>query len=264
MRKILLALMITLVTFGMLVTDAEAKRFGGGRSFGMTRNTSNFSTNSYRPSAAPAAAAAAKPASRWLGPLAGLAIGGLLGSLFMSHGLGSGLLSWLLIGGAIFLVWRLFANRVAQPVTQPNMQQNRTFNAEPIYQANTTNTNSRPLGFDDASFLRNAKSLYLRLQAAYDSKNLADLREFTAPEVFAEIQLQLHERGNETNVTEVVSLDAQLLDVSNENGTEVASTLFSGMISEEQGAAPVAIKEIWHFRQDGMNNSWVVAGIQQV
>ncbi len=49
--------------------DANAKRFGGGKSAG-----------------AAGAAAKAGGASRWLGPLAGIAAGGLLASMFMGGG----------------------------------------------------------------------------------------------------------------------------------------------------------------------------------
>ncbi|NNG64178.1 hypothetical protein HKD51_21635, partial [Pseudomonas fragi] len=67
--------------------DANAKRFGGGKSFG---SAPSHQTRQAAPAAAaPAAAGAAAKAggaSRWLGPLAGLAAGGLLASMFMGGG----------------------------------------------------------------------------------------------------------------------------------------------------------------------------------
>ena len=77
--------------------DANAKRFGGGKSSGAapTHQTSQMAPSAggmggaaATAGAAGAAGAAAKAggASRWLGPLAGIAAGGLLASMFMGDG----------------------------------------------------------------------------------------------------------------------------------------------------------------------------------
>ena len=94
-------------------------------------------------------------------------------------------------------------------------------------------------------------------------KDLNDLREFTAPEVFAEIQLQLQERGEEINKTEVVSLNAELLDVTSESPFTIASVKFSGMIREMVNAPAELFSEVWHFRKENNKNNWLVAGVQQ-
>ena len=88
--------------------------------------------------------------------------------------------------------------------------------------------------FVETDFLRDAKTKFIRLQAAYDQKNLADIKEFTSPEVLAEIQMQFQERENASNDTEVVSLEAELLDVSNEGNLLTASVRFSGRIKENR------------------------------
>ena len=46
-------------------------------------------------------------------------------------------------------------------------------------------------GFDAPAFERQAKLNFIRLQAASDSGNLEDIRQFTTPEVFAELSLSL-------------------------------------------------------------------------
>jgi predicted lipid-binding transport protein (Tim44 family) len=269
MNKFFLSLLISIIAFSLIMTDAEARRFGGGKSFGMQRTASSFSSANSASRFQPAQAATkpASGASRWLGPLAGLAIGGLIGSLFMGHGLGTGILSWLLIGGAIFLVWTLIRSRL-QPATQTmsNMGFQQT---NPQQNYNTAPLNSTPYqtaaipGFDEAEFLRLTKSLFIRLQTAYDNKNLSDIREFTTPEVFAEIQLQIQERGAASNVTEVVSINSELLDAASEHRATIATARFTGLIREEAGAEPTSIKEIWHFRKDDFKPNWAVAGIQQ-
>ena len=86
--------------------------------------------------------------------------------------------------------------------------------------------------------------------------------EFTAPDVFAEIKMQLDERGNEPNITETSDLAAELLDVSKQAQGTMASVRFTGFIKENNDPK-IKLDEIWHFRQFGNNNAWAVAGIQQ-
>src|SRR3974390_494352 len=120
MRKLLIALFVSLLTFNFFIVDAHAKRFGGGKSFGSYRQM-NKPSSSYNPSSnysrassfqqTPKPAATASSGRKWLGPLAGLAVGGLLAALFMGHGIGSGLLLWLLIGLIAFFIINLIRSR---------------------------------------------------------------------------------------------------------------------------------------------------------
>src|SRR5436305_3860132 len=121
--KKLMMVMAALLSLGLLVQEADAKRLGGGSSVGRQR-----STITQPPAKAPAqqapSAAPATPAqqpsgmSRWLGPLAGLAIGAGLASLFFHNGLGGALAGMLLIGaiviGVMFLLRLLRGGSAAQ------------------------------------------------------------------------------------------------------------------------------------------------------
>ncbi|HWU84359.1 MAG TPA: Tim44-like domain-containing protein, partial [Rhodocyclaceae bacterium] len=121
-----------------------------------------------------------------------------------------------------------------------------------------------PPGFDAPAFLRQAKLNFVRMQAANDRGDMADIKNFTGPELFAEIQMQYEERGRSAQQTDVVQLDADLLDVSIEGSNEVASVRFSGQIRESAETAPARFDEVWHLLRprDG-SRGWVVAGIQQ-
>lgn len=248
MRTFILYLLITTLTFGCVVNEASAKRFGGGRSFGVQRSQSSFFS-----SHSPQKKSFGQQVNtrKWGGVLGGLLVGGLLASLFMGHGLGAGLLSWLVIGAiAIFFVG--FFRKKMQP------------DLRPAY-ANAFNENhvtEYPAGFKPDAFLRDAKVMFIRLQAAYDQKNKQDLSAFTAPEVFAEIEMQLTERGDESNTTEVIHLNAELLDVSKQADSMMASVHFTGSIKENNDPI-IQLDEIWHFRQFIGNKNWVVGGIQQ-
>lgn len=265
MRKLFSLLFALFLIAGLIFHDAEARRFGGGRSFGMQRSASSFSR--VQP-AIPQIPKQASPASRWLGPLAGLAAGGLLSYLLMGHGLGTGMLSWLALAAIGLLIWNFIRNRMQPAAQLSQYDQYRANTMRDTYSPFTSHAaanqaNHLPVGFDPVVFLRDAKVQFMRLQAAYDSKNLNDLRQFTVPEVFAEIQMQLQERGNEVNQTEVVTLNAELLDVENEFQATIASVHFSGLIRENPSNPAVPFNETWHFKKEGAQSNWLVAGVQQ-
>ncbi|WP_392538788.1 Tim44 domain-containing protein [Legionella sp. 227] len=271
MRTFISYLLIALFSFGLLVNEASAKRFGSGRSFGIQRSQNAlFSQNKVQKSSV--MGQSTKNPSRWGGLLSGLLIGGLLTSLFMGHGLTSGILSWIIVGAIIFFIVGFFRKRM-QPGFQSGQSQSNSFNQNPFSNfTQSFNSSSAggygdngvaeyPAGFVPEAFLREAKVTFNRLQAAYDQKNLQDMSDFTAPEVFAEIKMQLDERGDAPNKTEVIRLDAELLDVSRQSNSLIASVRFTGTIKEND--EPSQLDEIWHFRQFPNNPQWVVGGIQQ-
>lgn len=120
-----------------------------------------------------------------------------------------------------------------------------------------------PADFDTEAFLRNAKVHYVRLQAAWDAGNLDDIREFTTPEMFAEIKMDLSERGEAVNKTDVVTLDAQLLGIETTPAQHIASVRFSGMIRENAGEAAQPFGEVWNLAKSASGGGWLLAGIQQ-
>jgi predicted lipid-binding transport protein (Tim44 family) len=95
-----------------------------------------------------------------------------------------------------------------------------------------------PAAFDSEGFARTAKMIFIRLQAANDTADLDDLRRFTTPELFASLRLDIQERGDATQHTDVVRVDTEVLDVVNESDRQIVSVRFHGEVIEEKGAAP--------------------------
>lgn len=121
-----------------------------------------------------------------------------------------------------------------------------------------------PEGFDLPAFERVAKMIFIRLQAANDKGDLDDLRQFTTPEMFAAIRLDLQERGPAGQTTDVEKVDAQVVDYAAEDGKQIVSVRFQGLISEEAGVASVPFDEVWHLvKPEGDSGAWAIAGIQQ-
>ncbi len=121
-----------------------------------------------------------------------------------------------------------------------------------------------PAAFDSEGFARIAKMIFIRLQAANDAKNLDDLRQFTTPEMFAALKMDLLERGDEAQETEVKKVDAQVLDVGSDGGQQIVSVRFTGDLVEERGGPVVAFDQVWHLvKPEDDSRSWAIAGIEQ-
>jgi predicted lipid-binding transport protein (Tim44 family) len=120
-----------------------------------------------------------------------------------------------------------------------------------------------PAAFDSEGFARTAKLIFIRLQAANDAADLDDLRRFTTPEMFATVRLEIQERGAVPQQTDVLAVDAQVLDVANEVERQIVSVRFHGRVVEEKGAAPTDFDEIWHLVKPlDDSRGWAIAGIE--
>lgn len=122
-----------------------------------------------------------------------------------------------------------------------------------------------PAAFDAEGFARTAKMIFIRLQAAHDTADLDDLKRFTTPELFASLRLDIQERGTEPQHTDVLKVEAEVLDVANEAERQIVSVRFHGQVVEEKGGAPVDFNEVWHLvKPHDDSRSWAIAGIEQM
>jgi predicted lipid-binding transport protein (Tim44 family) len=249
------------------------------------------------PAAAPAPAPAApapvaKKPSPWKGILGGALLGLGLGALLSHFGLGgamasaiSSILMIALIGGVIFFIVGML-RRKSQPALQPafsgfngggsstpeigsglNQQQAAAFEpAQPVAAPQVAHTPwGVPADFDTPGFLRAAKSNYIRLQAAWDKADVEDIRTFTTPEVFAELRMQIQERGAQAEYTDVVAIEAELLGIENDGKDMLASVKFWGKMKPAADALPEPFQEVWNLVKPlNGNTGWMLAGIQQL
>lgn len=120
-----------------------------------------------------------------------------------------------------------------------------------------------PPGFDLPAFLREARLSFVRLQSANDRADIADLREFTTPQMFAALALEIQQQQQGEPANEVMALDAQLLDLSVEHDQALASVRFHGSAREGQGPA-MPFTEVWHVRKhlSDPRSTWLLDGIQ--
>ena len=286
MNKILVAVFALFLTLGLGAGEAEAARMGGGKSFGMQRQSiaprpATPARQAAAPAPAnPAGAAAATPKRNWMGPIAGLAAGLGIAALLSHFGMGAGVANFLMIAllamAAVFVFKWLFRRSTAAAQPANSMQYAGAGHSAPPSPGGVTQFGSSapvieptirniPESFDTEGFLRIAKLNFVRLQASNDAKSLDDIREFVSPELYAEIKLQMDERGNAPQQTDVVTLNAELLDVTTEANRHIASVHFSGMIRETTGATAEPFNEVWNLSKPvDDSKGWIIAGIQQV
>lgn len=255
--------------------------------------------------AAAAPAAAPKPSSPWKGILGGALLGLGLGALLSHFGLGGAAASMIasilmiaLLAMAALFIFRMLKRKdtpanspfegLAKPVAagagatpeigsglqrtayQPAQQPSAFQPSQPpLAPASQPAAAAAPWGvpadFDTAGFLRHAKSSFIRMQAAWDKADFNDLREFTTPEVFAELKMQIQERGGVADFTDVVSIDAELLGIETLANEYMASVKFTGMIKTAPNAPAEPFTEVWNMTKpvDG-SSGWLLAGIQQL
>jgi predicted lipid-binding transport protein (Tim44 family) len=289
MKRILLGLIAVFMGMTLVAADAGAAKLGGSRSMGTQRNITSApqatpprQAQQAAPATPPAAAPQPQSAlSRWAPMLGGLAIGGLLGSMFGGGGfggaIGSMLMMALLAFAVIFVIRLLMRGRTSpqaapaggpmqysglgnETVAAPPPSQSAGFEAQPARVAANI-----PAGFDVEGFLRQAKLSYIRMQTANDSGNLAEVREFTTPEMYEPLKADIEARGGAKQFTDVVTLNADLLEVVTEGDKHWASVRFSGLVREIPGQAPASFEEVWNLAKpaDG-STGWLLAGIQQM
>ncbi len=294
---------VILAVFMLLFTSldlAQAARLGGGRSTG---NRQSFSQSVRPDMGAPSGAFGSQQSSRpsqsypggptnptgsfsrpgWGGMLGGLLVGGLLGSMLFGGGGahmggGPGLLDLLLIGGGLYLLFRFLRGRRTATATGPTMA--RTYNVEPQQPtaagsgwdslssapAQPQAGPATPAGFDTADFLSGAKTLYSRLQRSWSARDLNDIAAFSTPAFMEDVRRQAAEDPNPTP-TDVLLVDAKLLEVRQQGPLTIASAYFDTLLREDPKAdRPQQAREVWHFvrREDTPHDTWRLDAIQQL
>jgi predicted lipid-binding transport protein (Tim44 family) len=265
--------------------DANAKRFGGGQSFGAAPSHQTRQASPSAPAASPSAAgrppAAAGGASRWLGPLAGLAAGGLLASMFMGGGFqGMQFFDILIMAVIAFLIFRFIAARrrkqqegaqmagagspyqreVFEQPAQP--AQNSIFGsgspapARPVINA--------PAWFNEENFVAAARAHFQSLQQHWDANEMDKISEFVTPQMLQFLKQERASLGDGFQSTFIDDLHVQLDGVDDRADKTIATLTFSGVSKNSRFDQGEVFSESWNMeRAVGENQPWLVAGIRQ-
>ena len=296
MKSLLLALSFAVLCAGLAPVTADARRIGGGGSSGMQRSmpartpppATPAKPAQAVPTPPPGAAPAAAPKRSWMGPIAGLAAGLGIAALMSHLGMGAAFgntIMLVLLALAAFVAIRFVMARFARSPSSGSMATPNGLQfagdapaaaaSGPGWSATSPSAallppvaaagaSALPAGFDAAGFERVAKMIFIRMQTANDSADLNDLRTFTTPELFASLRIDLLDRGEAKQQTDVVKVEARVLEFAEEAERQIVSVRFEGLIRETAGAEPAPFDEVWHLvKPSDDSRAWAIAGIQQ-
>jgi len=219
-----------------------------------------------------------------MGALGGLAMGGLLGAMFFGGAFsGINMMDILVIAAIGFGVMWWFRRKAQgfaqQPVGQPAgaASGHHPYSAEPEQAmqgsgSGSSGTMERPT-LDEEVFLNAARSIFVRMQAAWDKQDMEEIHRFCRPEVAEHIGQEFESQKQQRNQTEVITLEAQLLESWIESGREWAAVSFHAMMKEQtlDSTGTVVedtnqrITEVWTFNHDSNSDdpTWYLTGIAQ-
>lgn len=281
MHKLFVVSIMTMVSLALFAPDeADARRFGSGRSLGKSYDYSRQAAPRV-PQGAPSGRQAtgtspshATGASRWLGPLAGLAAGGLLATLLFGDAFeGLQALDFLMLALLVFggvMLFKAMRRRPAAPTHRyAAAGPSGSFRVPEIGEALAggaagTEPVSPPPWFNADEFIAGAKAHFMRLQEAWDQGDMEAIREYCTPELFGELTRERTALPGQQH-TEVVELDVQFLGVAYEADKVFVGVRFVGLVKEDEGGHPQPFDETWHVQHaaDTSTGDWHVAGIQQ-
>jgi predicted lipid-binding transport protein (Tim44 family) len=302
----ILIVLLTLVTLAAVGGEAWARAGSGGsrgsRSYSAPAQPAPMSpaspsTPSRAPSAPMSPAPRPSPFGGIMGMLGGFMIGGLLGSLLFGGlggggGFGIGLFDVLLIGGGLFLLFRLMRSRRQEPAyagapgyaggtrswDAPTVS---TAVAEPSpvvddLERGLGHVRQMDPGFDAAALAADAAQVFRAVQTAISAADLAPIRSRLSPEMLASLEAQCGElrRAGRANRIERIQIErAEVTEAWQERGQDFVTVLLAGSLIDytvdATGAVvagsrngPDRFEEFWTFTRPVGPNAWTLTAIQ--
>ena len=310
-RAFLLMFGLSLVSLLLLDTASVWARATSGGSRG-SRSSSSPMSPSTTPSSPsrvttppPATSQPQQPVQRpgmfggFMGGLAGFALGGLLGSMLFGgmgggFGGGIGLLELVLIGGAIFLVFRMLRSR-GQSRPEPAYAGASSYGSAGqgwstggggavMETPSSPSDLDRGIGhirgmdasFDPDAFAEWAKAAFIDVQAGIVKRDLTGVQDRLTPQEFGRLQAQCDQlRGaRRTNRIERAQFGrAEVSEAWQESGQDWVTVYFAVSLVDytvddatgavvEGATTPVDVQEYWTFTRPVGPNPWRLSAIQ--
>ncbi len=292
--KNLWAVMAILFAFTFTIAEAEAKKFGGSKSFGKSfktapakKPTADNNANASQPANAQKSAASSKKGMLG-GLLGGLLVGGLIGSLLGGAFEGIQFMDILILGLIAFVAYKLFkgmarskASSLARPAYagsnneqfRSNEQDNEPATSQPSFggtQGRTENQSDEeevpldlPPNFDVNGFLTGSCEHYRTLQNAWNTSDFDIIAEYTSPTLGEELIAERKQLTGEQH-TEIMFIDASLVRAHQVFGTAQVSIKFEGRYKDTVEGIEEDITDIWHLERDlkEADAPWFIIGIE--
>lgn len=278
-----------IVAVSFSAPHAEAKKFGGGKSFGKSFKTAPAKqqqpqqTNTINKQNPTAAQSGKKGLMGGL--MGGLLAGGLLAAFFGGAFDGIQFMDILIFGLIAFVIFKLFktmrgakgtptGHREAyagnSPQQQHNTQQRQQapeMNTAP-QQSGYASTDSDvpfnlPPNFNMNAFLSGARDHYRILQGAWNHNELDKIREYVSPALLADLTAERAKLEGEQH-TEVMYVDTEMVRADFDANLAQLSIQFSGRYKDRNEEHEADITDVWHLERDlrTPNAPWLIVGIQ--
>ncbi|HHF3025106.1 TPA: Tim44 domain-containing protein [Vibrio diabolicus] len=282
---------VALLMFTVVVTPiAEAKKFGGSKSFGKSYKTAPAPKQQQQNTNTVGKDQTAKSSSKkglMGGLLGGLLAGGLLAAFFGGAFEGIQFMDILIIGLIAFVIFKLMRGMLgakqgsmnqhrqqpafggnASKFEQPNMQ---NFEQQPNtnnggfggFGAQTDVPHNYPPGFDQAAFINGSREHYRILQGAWNHNQLETIEEYVSPSLFEDLKAERAKLDGEQH-TDVMYVDAEIVRADYDANKAQLSLQFSGRYRDTVEGVEEEIEDIWHLERDLTvpNAPWLIVGIQ--
>lgn len=287
--KKFLTLFTVILAFTLVAPHAEAKRFGGGKSFGKSYKTAPAprqqpqQTNNLQKQQPTKAAPASNAKKGFMGGLlGGLLAGGMLAALFGSGAFeGIQFMDILLIAILAFIGFKLFKMLRRQKATPTGHREAYAGNAprqayqqpapQPMnYQAQNQYNGSVsdvpfnvPAGFDVNGFAARARDHYVAIQNAWNQNDLTKIAEYVSPAILNELQQERQQEPAQLH-TEVLFVNAEVVRIDHSPRVGEISVKFTGRYRDNANEPEQNITDIWHLERDltRPNSPWLIVGIQ--
>ncbi|ENO1232277.1 MULTISPECIES: Tim44 domain-containing protein [Vibrio] len=282
---------VALLMFTVAVTPiAEAKKFGGSKSFGKSYKTAPAPKQQQQNTNTVGKDQTTKSSSKkglMGGLLGGLLAGGLLAAFFGGAFEGIQFMDILIIGLIAFVIFKLMRGMLgakqgsmnqhrqqpafggnASKFEQPNMQ---NFEQQPNtnnggfggFGAQTDVPHNYPPGFDQAAFISGSREHYRILQGAWNHNQLETIEEYVSPSLFEDLKAERAKLDGEQH-TDVMYVDAEIVRADYDANKAQLSLQFSGRYRDTVEGVEEEIEDIWHLERDltAPNAPWLIVGIQ--
>ncbi len=234
--KRLLSIVALLMVSVIAMPIAEAKKMGGGKSFGKSYKTAPAPKQQQQNTNNIGKEQTAKQSSKkglMGGILGGLLAGGLLAAFFGGAFEGIQFMDILIIGLIAFVIFKLMRGLLAskqgsmnqhrqQPAfggQAPKFEQSNVHNFEQSpntptggfgFGAQSDVPHNYPPGFDQVAFVNGAREHYRILQGAWNHNQLETIEEYVSPSLFEDLKAERAKLDGEQH-TDVMYVDAQIV-----------------------------------------------------
>lgn len=287
----------TLFEAGLTAEYAEAKSFGGGRSFKMAPRAPSKSMQS-----APTQRTGGTFGRGLAGGLLGGALGGMLfGSMFGAGGTGMGILPMLVLGGLAYFLFKRFSTKQRQNGYQSYQQNPEQQSSSNMFSGAFGNSGQPPpstpniggnlleegidqirendKNFDPSYFTEVASDVFFQVQAGWMRRDLDSYRHLLGEQLAGEYAGHFAEMRSKGHINKLESIAVRTLEIvqaGSDGREDFVTVLFSanlldytvddtsGDLIDGSMTTPIKFNEEWTWARLVGTEEWKLEGIKEV